>query len=179
MTVEAQAGQPARKLGGGWEVIGAPECPLLYRRTILSTPWLKILWHRFVASASDHDPHDHPRAFVTVVLRGGYDDVTLCPCGGPGATIYTDGEGLERVRLCQPRCNAAGEVVETLRAPTIRYRPAAHAHITRVHDTGATTLVVMGPLVRAWGFIRDGRWWLWADYEREYGLAFRCEDDTR
>lgn len=147
MTTSAQnAGQPAEAVGK-WERIGPPECPLMFRRTLLGGRFGKLLWHRFMPAATDKDPHDHPRSFVTVVLRGGYDD------------IQPDG------------------TVQTLRAPAIRYRPAAHAHITRVHEDGATTVVVMGPLVRAWGFVRDGRWWPWRDYEQEFGLGFRCEDD--
>jgi hypothetical protein len=73
--LDAQAGRPARKLGGGWEIIGPPECPIMLRRTLLSTRWLKLLWHRFMPGASDEAHHDHPRSFITVVLRGGYDDI--------------------------------------------------------------------------------------------------------
>jgi hypothetical protein len=132
MSVEAQAGKPARK-EGCWEVIGPPDCPLLLRRTLLSGRFGKLLWHRFMPGASDKAHHDHPRPFVTLVLRGGYDD------------LQPDGTR------------------ERLRAPAIRYRPAEHAHITRVHDDGATTVVVMGPLARAWGFWHDGSWWPWRD----------------
>jgi len=149
--MDSRAGKPAERLGGGWERIGPPECPILFRRTLVSRRSFKVLWHRFVPGASDVDPHDHPRAFLTIVLRGGYDDVT---------PLYL-----------------AGERVERLRAPAIRYRRAQHAHVTRVHPDGATTLVIMGPLVRAWGFVRDGRWMPWADYERRYGMAFRCDRD--
>jgi hypothetical protein len=99
--LEPQAGQAARKLGDGWEVIGPPACPILLRRTLLEGRLGKVLWHRFLPGASDKDPHDHPRSFVTVVLRGGYDDIRL------------DG------------------TVDQVYAPAIRYRPATHAHITK------------------------------------------------
>lgn len=134
---------------GKWEVIGPPDCPLMFRRTLLEGGRFgKLLLHRFVPGANDRDCHDHPRSFVTLVLRGGYDD------------IQPDG------------------TVERLRAPTIRYRPAAHTHITRVHTDGATTVVVMGRLVRAWGFLREGRWFAWRDYERRFGLSWRCDEAT-
>jgi hypothetical protein len=138
-------GEPAR-VERKWEMIGPLDCPLMFRRTLLAGRLGKLLVHRFVPGASDKDPHDHPRGFVTVVVRGGYDDV-----------------------------NPAG-TVERLRAPAIRYRPATHCHVTNVHADGALTVVVMGPLVRAWGFVRDGHWWPWPDYERRFGLGFRCED---
>jgi hypothetical protein len=146
VTVEPQAGQPARK-EGKWEVIGPEDCPLFFRREFVATRWLKVMLHRFMPGATDKDPHDHPRSFVTFVLRGGYDDVRR------------DGR------------------VEWLRAPAIRYRPAEHEHLTRVHNDGATTVVIMGPVRRQWGFWRRGRWWFWRDYEAVFGLAWRCDDD--
>lgn len=143
--LDYRPGEPAR-VEGKWEVIGPADCPLMFRRTLLSGRLGKLLLHRFVPGASDRDCHDHPRSFVTLVVRGGYDDVQ------PDGTV------------------------ERLRAPAIRYRPAAHAHITHVHGDGATTVVVMGRLVRAWGFVRAGRWFAWRDYEQRFGLSWRCEE---
>lgn len=146
---DPQAGKPARKLGGGWEVIGPEACPLFYRRTLLSVGKVgKVLWHRFVPNASDEAHHDHPRSFVTFVLRGGYDDVK------------PDGS------------------VDRVYAPAIRYRSAEHAHITKVGPDGATTLVIMGRLRREWGFWRDGSWFEWKRFERLFGLNWRCSDDS-
>lgn len=146
---EPQAGQPARK-EGKWEIIGPQDCPIVARRTLLDVGFGKILWHRFFPGASDKDPHDHPRSFVTIILRGGYADISRGPLG-----IF---------------------VGEDIRAPTIRFRRATHAHITRVHDDGATTLVIMGPLRRDWGFWKDGAWFEWKTYERIFGLNWRCDD---
>jgi hypothetical protein len=145
--IEPQAGQPARKVGR-WEVIGPPDCPLMFRRELIASRWLKLLVHRFVPGATDRDPHDHPRSFVTICWRGGYDDVR------------------------------ADGAVDVVRAPTIRFRRAEHEHVTRVHDDGAHTVVVMGPLRREWGFWRLGRWWPWREYELTFGLGFRCEPDS-
>lgn len=169
---ESKAGEPAVKLGGGWERIGPEECPLFFRRTLVDWGWTKVLWHRWVPGSTDTDPHDHPRSFVTFVLRGGYDDLTLCPrCDGDGSLPSDVGP------VACMLCGETGRLVERLRAPAVRFRRAEHAHNTRTHDDGATTLVVMGPLARAWGFIRSGVWWPWRDYEREFGLGMRCEDE--
>lgn len=139
-------GKPARKIGGGWEVIGPSECPIMFRRTLVSSRWGKLLFHRFLPGASDEAPHDHPRSFVTIVLRGGYDDVK------------PDGS------------------IDRVYAPTIRYRSAEHAHITKVGSEGATTVVIMGRLRREWGFWREGKWFEWRRFERLFGLNWRCPD---
>lgn len=155
---EPQAGEPALTYskpdtraghdpGGKWELIGPTDCPIMWRRTVASGRLGKLLVHRFMPNAADKDCHDHPRDFLTIVLRGGYDDVN--PYG----------------------------FVDRLRAPAIRYRRAEHAHITRVHDDGALTVYIMlGNVRRAWGFFRDGRWYRWKDYERKFGLNWRCDE---
>lgn len=131
---------------GPWELIGPTECPIMWRRTLISGKLGKLLVHRFMPNASDKDCHDHPRSFVTLVLRGGYDDVQ------PDGTV------------------------DHVYAPAIRYRRAEHAHITKVGPDGALTVVVMGPLRRAWGFFREGRWFDWRSYERVFGLNWRCDE---
>lgn len=166
------AGEHAR-VTGGWEIIGPDECPLFGRRTLLSVGrWGKLLWHQFLPNATDKDCHDHPRSFLTIVLRGGYDDESRCaPCFGAGTDILvTSIKGAP----C-PYCHGTGRIIDHLQAPTVRFRRASHAHITKVGPSGATTLVVMGPLRREWGFWREGQWWAWRIYERRFGLNWRCE----
>ncbi|MCA1571174.1 MAG: hypothetical protein LC798_12825 [Chloroflexi bacterium] len=160
------------------EVIGPPECPILIRWTVANLRFTKLLVHRFLPNADDRDVHDHPRAFVTVVLRGGYDDLVPCShCDGTGMVSYPD------MRIS---CGTCGDVREAppglvvgdrMCRGTIRYRPAEHRHRTRVGPNGCWTLVAMGPLVRAWGFWKDGRWLDWQAHERRYGFGMRCGDE--
>lgn len=138
------------------EVIGPPECPLFLRWTLLA-PRLrgkalcKVMVHYFFPHRQDADvPHDHPRSFVTFVLDGGYDD------------IVPDGDGLA--------------VGDRLNAPTVRFRRAEYAHMTRTDERGAWTLVVMGPEKRPWGFWRRGEWWGVEEFEQRFGFAWRCEE---
>jgi hypothetical protein len=63
------------------EIIGHPDCPLIKRWTLIGDRkqgiyrWpLKLMVHYFVPGTDDPDPHDHPRSFVTLVLRGYYID---------------------------------------------------------------------------------------------------------
>jgi hypothetical protein len=156
-----------RKLLGDPEVIGDPECPLLYRWTLLGeehkagnardvsgTPRpevkRKLFLHYFLPNSADRDPHDHPRSFHTLVLRGYYRD------------FHTDERG-----------NA---VTDLMTVGTVRYRGALHTHMTRTGPKGCWTLVLMGPLERPWGFWRDGEWWPWKRYHDSFGHGMRCPD---
>jgi hypothetical protein len=145
---EPQAGdtRAGHSPDGPWELIGPADCPIMWRRTLIANRFGKVLLHRFMPNASDRDPHDHPSSFLTFVLRGGYDDVQ------PDGTV------------------------DEVRAPTIRFRRAEHAHITRVTSAGAVTVVAMFRKRRSWGFWRDGRWYPWRSYEKKFGLNWRCDE---
>lgn len=128
------------------EEIGAPECPLLHRWTIFKRLGVKMQVHHFLPNSTDTDCHDHPRSFVTFILRGRYLDER------PDGTS------------------------ELMRPGMVRLRRAEHAHRTTAGPRGCWTFVVTGPLRREWGFWRDGRWFEWRAYERRFGLAMRCDD---
>lgn len=48
----------------------------LTRWRIVQTPWFGVYLHRFDGPDPRPTLHDHPWAFVSLVLRGGYDEVT-------------------------------------------------------------------------------------------------------
>lgn len=129
------------------ESVGQPECPLFYRWTLWDRWGFKVLLHHFMPNLADPDVHDHPRSFVTFVLRGGYLDRAL------------DGRR------------------EVMSAPKVRYRRADHAHNTVTGSWGAWTLVVMGPLRRPWGFWRGGHWYNFDDYKELFGFARLCDTE--
>lgn len=136
------------------EVIGQEECPLMVRWTIADLKFTKLLVHYFPPNVSDRDPHDHPRSFVTLVLHGRYFDTSWEDYGG------------ERV-----------PTIECVETGAVRYRSATHLHIVETDDLGCWTIVVMGPLVREWGFMRlgTGRWWPWGKYIQRFGGVIRCD----
>jgi hypothetical protein len=163
------------------EVIGVPECPLLYRWTLLKVGKMpypnaksrssdmgtahsvcKVMVHHFLPESRDRHTHDHPWSFITVVLHGEYIDESLC-----GTCRGTD-------RSC-PNCEGSGHVVELMTAGRIRYRNAHHAHKTFTGEGGCWTLVIAGPITRAWGFFLDGKWLPWRTYEEKVGHGMRCE----
>lgn len=137
------------------EIIGQEDCPMMLRWTFANLGFLKGMVHYFPPNVSDRDPHDHPRPFLTFVLRGRYFDTSW--------EKYGDLEA---------------PTIEMVEAGGIRYRPAKHMHIVDTDDRGAWTIVVMGPLVREWGFLRlsTGLWWEWGKYIQRFGGVMRCEE---
>lgn len=133
----------------GCEGRGDGQSPYLTRRTLLSLgPLGKVCLHTFHRSDADVF-HDHPFAFATLVLRGGYFDIT------PGT-----GESSEYSHA------------EWLRPGAFRYRPAHHTHRVLLFqhafgDIPATTLVWLGPRVREWGFHLPDGWKPWRQYFAE------------
>lgn len=162
------------------EVIGPDECPIMHRWTIFSghsgdsSPWCKLMVHHFLPNRDDRDVHDHPRPFITFVLRGEYEDLVPCYCQRVGevVTLRFDGAGAHCTH-----CHGENVIVgERMTPGTIRRRLAHHTHRTRVGAKGCWTLVLMGPIRKPWGFLRDGRWWAWRDYEAKFGFGMRCEE---
>ena len=137
------------------EFIGQEECPLMVRWTLLDIGFLKAMIHYFPPEATDPDPHDHPRSFITCILRGGYFNTEWVKVDLPGQDYM--------------------EEIEWLPAGSIRYRPADHMHVTTTGRQGAWTVVVMGRLVRPWGFLREGFWWPWKRYVEIFDSPVRCE----
>lgn len=126
-------------------LIGDPDCPILKRWT-LKLPLLKFRIHRFFPNTKDRDTHDHPWGFLTFVVQGGYDDVSI------------DGK------------------VDKMRPGSIRWRSAHHTHQTFAGDKGCITLVVGPHAHREWGFFPDGKWMYWKDYMRKFGHGMQCDD---
>lgn len=55
----------------GWKDIGEE-----FRRfTLLKTPWFRIYLHRLKAELAHEMCHDHPWGFVTLLLKGGYNEL--------------------------------------------------------------------------------------------------------
>lgn len=183
------------------ETIGAPDCPIIRRWTIIDEKseatashdqkpttliplpkWLtgdrKLMIHFFPPNVEDRDPHDHPRGFWTFVLRGLYYDLVPCPnCGGSEEVPGNFGDPTSGGLTTCPVCRDGLVVGDTMIPGTLRYRKPEHTHITQTGPQGAWTIVVMGPQARAWGFWRAGEWWAWRKYEERFGFAMRCPSD--
>lgn len=141
----------------GVEVIGQEACPMMLRWTFLDLGFVRAMIHYFPPEVSDRDPHDHPRSFLTFVLRGRYVDTSW-----------------EKVDLPDQEYMAT---IEMVYAGRVIYRPAKHLHIVETDQVGCWTLVVMGPLQREWGFVRLNTmdWWPWGKYIQRFGGVIRCD----
>lgn len=126
--------------------------PYLVRLTLLTLFGFSLKLHTMVRSDTDRELHDHPWAFISLVLAGGYDEEI--PAGGyPG-----------RIRFI---ARNRGHIA---------YRPALWRHrvILRPDGNGGVfpccTLVFMFPRSRSWGFWRDGKFIPW----REFKSTIEC-----
>lgn len=108
----------------------------LQRLRILETPWFACFLHRFDHPDSVRHLHDHPWSFVSVMLRGGYDE--LFAADFDTALQHAGGHA----------------------APTRRWRAGSVHRIRRGEFHAISwlarrptwTLLLVGPRLCGWGF---------------------------
>jgi hypothetical protein len=106
-----------------------------------------VLLHYFAEPDDDGALHDHPWAFRTTVLSGGYWEEL------PGSFVSKTGPGPMRTDL---RSIGAGATVE---------HQANDLHAVASISPETWTLVRTGPRVRDWGFHPAGKPWVgWREY---------------
>lgn len=120
--------KPNKKPHIRWgEYLGLDECPYM-RRWVLSAGFFSLRVHHFYRSDDKRATHDHPFWFLTLILKGGYVDITY---------------------------NERGEAqCQFMRPGRIALRPANHKHSVVVGQGygGCWTFVLTGPSKRKWGF---------------------------
>ena len=135
-----------------FDILDADGGLYLRRWRIVQTPWFAIYLHKIARSDKDRDLHDHPWSFVSLILRGGYDEVL----DGAASWFPTT-------------ANAWAKPVRR-RWLSLSFRRATDAHrILRLHRTPTWTLVLTGPRRRDWGFYIDGKGFV--DWRTYLGVA--------
>lgn len=146
---------------------GADGTPYMTRYTIVKfRSGRSVLLHHILRDDQD-DLHDHPWDFVSIILKGGYFDVT------PGLNVHRyelrDSETVfDPYRLCRrpifERWCRPGRVTQhkARDAHKIRLMPT-------IVDGGMTrrsswSLVFTGPKKRDWGFWTPSGWMPWKSY---------------
>ncbi len=121
--------------------------PYLTRLHIVQTPWFSVMVHWLWRPDPQPHMHDHPVSFWTFPLRGWYAQETPS-----GLQFVTRWRG--RVMRAQADCH---RIVALARRPTV-------------------TLVVAGPVVRAWGFHTPGGWIPWRQYTATFAKMLLQEE---
>lgn len=124
--------------------------PHFYRWTIFRGPrGTAVYIHHFVSSDHWPNPHDHPKTFISIGLKGQYREFTF---------------------------NGGEADVERFKAPWIRRFPPEHRHkIMLIDHEPCWTLVLVGPTRRPWGFWTNGMrgWIFWREYVHDPEIRSR------
>jgi hypothetical protein len=130
------------------EPLGKPECPYMYR-WVFNFFLFSIRIHHWLRSDDKRFFHNHPWAFLSLIIQGSYMDVSYVGRLGEltgdirakhGALSSHGKDNLDLVEL---------DLVEKW---DIRYRPANHRHYVDVPKGGCWSLLLCGPAIRKWGF---------------------------
>ena len=121
--------------------IGANGDAYLDRLRLVQTPWFAVYLHHIHRPDKDVCPHDHPWAFASLVLCGGYSESFW-----PDKTVPGDWEWRDRRRWSARRLSRnAAHIITDVRGPL-------------------WTLVIAGRDHGDWGFWRNGKYIPWREY---------------
>ena len=129
----------------------------LTRFVLLQTPWFGLYLHKIHLPDTDRHMHDHPWSFVSIVLRGGYDEFMAGVVGEKKTWMRRDWQS----------CDAFGRGIELRRRGflSIGFRRAEQLHrVDRLYRFPSWTLVLAGRKRRAWGFQTELGWCHHDDY---------------
>jgi hypothetical protein len=129
-----------------------PERNYLTRLRIIQTPLFALYLHRMDGPDSRVTLHDHPWPFLSVILRGGYDELR---------NYDDDLVSVERLN--------------------VKSATDFHT-IVRLHRVPTWTLMFVGRRRRVWGYLdRDGTWTRFDAHRhgREYDAAMAARASQR
>lgn len=118
-----------------------------------------IYLHRIEQADPGVDLHDHPWAFVSIILRGGYDEIVA---------ETREASQLAASHLSRYPTPQRG-VTRRWGAGTVHRMPLSEAHRIIAVKPGTLTLVLRGRRVRAWGFYLPAGW----VHQNEYDYGSR------
>lgn len=136
-------------------VIGPAHHPYLLRWWIIPrNRFFNIYLHKMLRDDDDRALHDHPWVNISIILRGGYKEITRGKDGGLVAKIRRVGGFVFRLPTCAHR-------LELIRLP------GGYNY--------SWSLFITGPVVRTWGFHCPNGWVPWREFvdERDTGKVGR------
>ncbi len=156
------------------KIIGTQDNPMLERWRLLSTPWGGVYVHFIYREDLDRDPHDHPWTFWSMVLRGGYTEEVYTRPGEVGKREAYQVTSTASAGAPDPALSVGSRMTIRIRPSSIKIKeqrrfrlhrfPLHHAHRITHTEPMTTTLVLVGPKVREWGFYVGAEWVRWQDY---------------
>lgn len=124
--------------------------PYLIRVTLFTCRWFSVKVHRILES-DDACLHDHPWAFISFIVSGGY-------------TEYHDKYTV--INLSEfTTYHKHTRIKKHYRPGSVLFRAAKYAHRLEL-DKPATTLVFTFKKVRRWGFFTPAGWVFWRNYKQ-------------
>ena len=135
-----------------WQFINRLSEPYLTKLYIVRTPLFQDALHWIHSSDRDRDMHDHPRDFVSIVLRGGYLEARPSPAATSWKAVGTAAFPEPDVYLTERR------------RWSVAYRRAADPHRIVHVEPHTLTLVLWGRKKREWGFHTPWGWRHWRTY---------------
>ncbi len=125
----------------------------LYLRRFYLTPRAfghRLMLHYIARSDDDRDPHDHPFAFTSLILSGGYtEELHDVPRDRYGA-VLTSARGF---RVITTTWHGPGSLLRRDATATHRVRLTSKGNgLGWPEEHPAWTLVLAGERVRTWGF---------------------------
>ncbi len=129
-------------------VIGGEANPYIRRWWVIPrNRWFNIYLHQILRPDDDRALHDHPWWNCSIVLRGGYREVTPSRPEGAwrcaGSIVFRGARALHRLELAPAQVSDIGLVT--------RWLPC-------------WSLFVTGPRIREWGFACPKGWVHWRDF---------------
>lgn len=128
------------------EPMGRPECPYLYRWTLLFFGF-SIRLHHWIRSDDKRHFHDHPFDFVSIVLKGFYTNV------------YIDNTDYQAIVMKAP-----------VKAFSWWKAKATTRHYLDIPKGGAWTLLFCSRPYRKWGFYVHNHLWRPLRYFHKFGI---------
>jgi hypothetical protein len=128
----------------------------LIRWNIFQCKWFSIKIHKIILS-DDDCLHDHPWAFYSFILKGGY--------------LEHSEEDIYKDHTPQPWGSKKRKVAKYFKAGSLLYRPAEFKHKLEI-EKPVWTLVLTLKKVRQWGFWTPKGFIPWFRYKQ---TGDRCE----
>lgn len=153
------------------QIIGGANDPYMLRWYIIPrNPVVNIYLHKFLRSDDDRALHDHPWWFISLMLKGTYDEVTNegTTRRKAGSFAFRPAEWRHRVQLLLDMKGVRENLTDAL------LNPDTHKQLKRYPEKPCWTIIVTGRRTRGWGFWCPN----WVHHQYDQG-TFRRRDGER